>query len=198
VGSLRVVADSSGNVVKRIDYDSFGNIMNDSDPSFAVPFGFAGGLHDRDTGLVRFGFRDYDPDVGRWLAKDPIGFKGGDVDLYGYCLGDPIRFTDRWGLFSADEVVPHALTSAAIKTAEAAGLIGPVIEWVVLEPVAAVVADMILPTEANADEDWDLYKTRELDPGIERMDQLIEEIHAMMDPMERKLCQGNCNPCATR
>ena len=52
-------------MVKRIDYDSFGNIINDTNASFEVPFGFAGGLYDRDTGLVRFGFRDYDPDVGR-------------------------------------------------------------------------------------------------------------------------------------
>jgi RHS repeat-associated protein len=81
LGSLRVVADGAGNVVKRIDYDSFGNIIADSNEGFIVPFGFAGGLHDRDTGLVRFGYRDYDPDVGRWTAKDPIFFAGGDTDL---------------------------------------------------------------------------------------------------------------------
>ena len=46
VGSLRVVADSAGNVVKRVDYDSFRNIIGDTDPSFDMPFGFAGGLHD--------------------------------------------------------------------------------------------------------------------------------------------------------
>ena len=54
VGSLRIVSDASGNVVKRIDYDSFGNIINDTNPSFTIPIGFAGGLHDRDIGLVRF------------------------------------------------------------------------------------------------------------------------------------------------
>jgi len=63
-----------------------------------VPFGFAGGLHDRDTGLVRFGYRDYDPETGRWTAKDPILFAGGDVDLYGYCLNDPVNLTDSRGL----------------------------------------------------------------------------------------------------
>jgi hypothetical protein len=55
VGSLRIVADVSGNVVKKIEYDSFGNIITDTAPAFEVPFGFAGGLHDRDTGLVRLG-----------------------------------------------------------------------------------------------------------------------------------------------
>jgi RHS repeat-associated protein len=98
VGSLRVVAEASGNVVKTIDYDSFGNIINDTNPLFEIPFGFAGGLQDRDTGLVRFGFRDYDPDIGRWTAKDPIGFAGGDTDLFGYCLNDPINWTDPDGL----------------------------------------------------------------------------------------------------
>ena len=98
VGSLRVVADASGNVVKTIEYDSFGNIINDTDLTFEVPFGFAGGLHDRDTGLVRFGYRDYDPDMGRWTAKDPILFHGADTDLYGYCLNDPVNFTDPSGL----------------------------------------------------------------------------------------------------
>ena len=102
VGSLRVVADASGNVVKRIDYDSFGNNLDDTDSAFEVPFGFAGGFHDRDTGLVRFGYRDYDPDTGRWTAKDPILFAGGDTDLYGYCLNSPINLVDPFGLEFSD------------------------------------------------------------------------------------------------
>ncbi|MBT8489634.1 MAG: hypothetical protein KJN62_01160, partial [Deltaproteobacteria bacterium] len=97
VGSLRIVADSSGNVVKQIDYDSFGNIITDSNPAFEIPFGFAGGLFDKDTGLIRFGIRDYDPDIGRWTAKDPILFNGGDTDLYGYCVSDPVNLVDPWG-----------------------------------------------------------------------------------------------------
>ncbi len=97
---MRIVADASGNVIKRIDYDCFGSILADTNPAFEIPFGFAGGLHDRDTGLVRFGCRDYDPETGRWTAKDPIGFAGGDTDLYGYCLNDPVNFVDPDGLFS--------------------------------------------------------------------------------------------------
>ena len=62
-----------------------------------MPFGFAGGLHDRDTGLVRFGYRDYDPEIGRWTAKDPIGFAGGDVDLMGYVQNDPVNWIDPTG-----------------------------------------------------------------------------------------------------
>ena len=100
IGSLRLVTNSTGNTVKRIDYDTFGNVINDSDESFTVPFGFAGGLHDRDTALVRFGYRDYMPEIGKWTAKDPISFAGGDTNLYGYVQNDPINFVDPEGLWS--------------------------------------------------------------------------------------------------
>ncbi|MDY7038125.1 MAG: RHS repeat-associated core domain-containing protein, partial [Thermodesulfobacteriota bacterium] len=117
VGSLRIVADASGNVVKRIDYDSFGNIISDTDPSFEVPFGFAGGLYDKDTGLIRFGYRDYDPDIGRWTAKDPIGFNGGDIDLYGYCLNDPVNWVDPDGRLAI--TVPAIVVYGAFAVATA-------------------------------------------------------------------------------
>jgi len=89
--------------VKEIVYDSFGNIVTDTDPDFRVPFGFAGGLYDPDTKLTHFGYREYDPFTGRWTAKDPILFAGGDSNLYGYVLNDPVNLVDPWGLKSFKE-----------------------------------------------------------------------------------------------
>jgi len=86
--------------VQRLDFDEFGRVLADSNPGFQ-PFGFAGGLYDPDTGLVRFGARDYDAESGRWTSKDPIRFKGGDLNLYGYVIGDPVNWTDPYG-FSAN------------------------------------------------------------------------------------------------
>ena len=60
-------------IVKEIKYDTFGNVISDTNPQFTVPFGFAGGLYDTDTKLTRFGYRDYDAYTGKWTAKDPIG-----------------------------------------------------------------------------------------------------------------------------
>ena len=102
VGSLRMVTDTSGVITKRVDYDSFGSIISDTNPAMTIPFGFAGGLHDKDTGLVRFGARDYDPPLSRWTAKDPIDFNGGDTNLYGYVANDPINFRDSMGLWGED------------------------------------------------------------------------------------------------
>ena len=63
-----------------------------------LPMGFAGGLYDSDTGLVRFGARDYDPMVGRWVSKDPILFRGGQSNLYVYVGNDPVNRRDPRGL----------------------------------------------------------------------------------------------------
>jgi RHS repeat-associated protein len=97
-GSIRLVLDASnGSVAQRIDYDKFGRILLDSNPGFQ-PFGFAGGLYDRDTGLVRFGARDHDGRIGRWVNRDPIGFRGGEPNLYSYVGNDPINYIDPSGL----------------------------------------------------------------------------------------------------
>ena len=98
VGSLRAVSDTNGQVVKEITYDTFGNIVSDSNPDFKVPLGFASGLYDGDTGLTRFGYRDYDAYTGKWTAKDPIRFAGGSSNLYSYVLNDPINWIDPKGL----------------------------------------------------------------------------------------------------
>jgi len=68
----------------------------DSNPGFQ-PFGFAGGLYDTDTKLVRFGARDYDPQIGRWVSKDPILFGGGQANIYVYVDSEPVNAMDVTG-----------------------------------------------------------------------------------------------------
>jgi RHS repeat-associated protein len=97
LGSVRLVVDTStGAVAQRIDYDEFGRVLLDTNPGFQ-PFGFAGGIDDRDIALVRFGARDYDAETGRWTAKDPIGFAGEDENLYRYARTTPVDLSDTSG-----------------------------------------------------------------------------------------------------
>ena len=98
VGTPRVVSDATGNIIKTLDYDSYGVLIADSNPGFDLPIGFAGGISDRVTGLVRFGARDYDPVIGRWTAKDPIMFRGGQMNLYEYSSSNPVNYIDPDGL----------------------------------------------------------------------------------------------------
>jgi RHS repeat-associated protein len=98
LGTPKVITDNVGNIVRQMEYDAWGVKTGDTNPSFHLPVGFAGGIPDETTGLVRFGFRDYEPGTGRWAAKDPIFFKGGQANLYGYVGGDPINRTDPAGM----------------------------------------------------------------------------------------------------
>ncbi|HKV96973.1 MAG TPA: RHS repeat-associated core domain-containing protein [Gammaproteobacteria bacterium] len=98
VGSpVLIVNASTGAVAEQVTYDAWGNISSDSNPGFQ-PFGFAGGLYDLGTGLVHFGARDYDPQTGRWISKDPILFAGAGPNLYAYVVNDPVDLDDQMGL----------------------------------------------------------------------------------------------------
>jgi len=98
IGTPRVVFDETGNPVKLLRFDSFGNCLEDSNPGFDLPVGFAGGLPDPGTGLVRFCWRDYDPAARCWTARDPLLFAGGQLNLYAYVGNNPVNYTDPLGL----------------------------------------------------------------------------------------------------
>ena len=98
LGSTRLIVNvGTGQIVRRMRHDAFGVVLEDTNPGF-VPFGFAGGMGDSDTGLVRFGARDYDPSVGRWTSRDPILFNGETTNLHQYAGNDPVNVVDRSGL----------------------------------------------------------------------------------------------------
>ena len=97
-GDPRLVVDvSSGAVVEQFSHDAYGREIAATRAGVS-PVGFASGLLDTLTGLVRFGARDYDPRTGRWTCSDPIGMSGGSEDVYTYCADDPINYSDPNGL----------------------------------------------------------------------------------------------------
>ena len=92
-----MVNTATGDIVQKMEYDEFGRVLSDTNPGF-TPFGYAGGIYDQQTGLVRFGARDYDSEIGRWTCKDPIGFSGEASNLYEYCYNDTVNLVDITGL----------------------------------------------------------------------------------------------------
>lgn len=94
---LRVLS-SSGAVVRTFEHDSFGQTIAESGTGVFLPLGFAGGLSDDFTGFVRFGMRDYDPPSGRWTARDPLLFGGGQFNLFAYVANNPVNLRDPSGL----------------------------------------------------------------------------------------------------
>ena len=98
LGSVRLVVDTGdGTIVQEMRYDAWGNVVLDTNPGFQ-PFGFAGGLYDPQTRLVRFGARDYDASIGRWMGKDPLPLWAAGPNSFWYANGAPTTATDPSGL----------------------------------------------------------------------------------------------------
>lgn len=95
-GNVIATTDANGNVVESYEYDPFGNILN-PDPNDSNRFYFSTKPFDWETGLYYYGFRHYDPSIGRWLSRDPFGERGG-LNLYAFGFNDPINSFDQFGL----------------------------------------------------------------------------------------------------
>ena len=125
------VFDQQGNVVNRTNtsganvsvtqYDAYGT-EHSAYGSPSDPFAYNGqwGYYlDRETGLYNCQNRYYDPGVGRWLNRDPIGF-GGGTNLYGYCSDGPAGWADRAGLMTP-QVAMQAWADGLVNTDDRAG-----------------------------------------------------------------------------
>jgi RHS repeat-associated protein len=101
LGSPRLITDESGNTVTDVNYTPFGeSVVNGEEESYL----YTGKERDT-TGLYYFGARYYDPEVGRFITRDVM--KGDtknpqSLNLYSYCLNNPVRYTDPLG-FGEDE-----------------------------------------------------------------------------------------------
>jgi RHS repeat-associated protein len=98
IGSTVAITDSSGNVVNKYAYDEHGKVLNQEE-AISNPFKYVGrfGVMDEGNGLLYMRARFYDPEIGRFISKDPIGFAGGDLNLYAYVANNPINNIDPQG-----------------------------------------------------------------------------------------------------
>jgi RHS repeat-associated protein len=95
LGSTNGLTDASGNLTASTSYDAFGNATNANLPT---RYQFTGREYDNFTGLHYYRARFYDANLGRFISQDPIGFKGGDINLYGYVKNNPTNLLDPLGL----------------------------------------------------------------------------------------------------
>lgn len=101
LGSTNGLVDSSGNLTASNSYDSFGNATN---VAFPTRYQFTNREFDSFTSLYYYRARFYDANLGRFISEDPIGFAGGDINLYGYVKNKPLKYRDPRGLDDADRI----------------------------------------------------------------------------------------------
>ncbi len=116
-GNVRAWVDAdTGETVASFEYTPFGRVLTaesapgassvtPGDPTAISPLLHATKYYDVETGLYYYGHRYYDPRRGRWLNRDPLGEQGG-VNLYAFCMNDPINAFDPLGLeFTKEEIL---------------------------------------------------------------------------------------------
>jgi RHS repeat-associated protein len=110
LGSVRVHTSTSGDVAEYITYEAFGaptfidvhtgSTIFSSNSFTGSPYGFTATPFDFESGLYLHDKRYRDPTSGRFVSADPLGFGGGDVNLYAYVLNQPTNWNDPGGTAS--------------------------------------------------------------------------------------------------
>jgi RHS repeat-associated protein len=118
VGSTIAMTDSGQNVVNKYSYDAFGKVLNQIE-AVPQPFKFVGqfGVMTEPNGFYYMRARYYDPEVGRFISEDPIGFEGGDVNLCAYAGNNPVLLVDPLGLEPPKNIPPGVSIAANVDKA---------------------------------------------------------------------------------
>ncbi|MFT4177116.1 MAG: RHS repeat-associated core domain-containing protein [Luteolibacter sp.] len=96
-GNVSEYLTALGDVAAHFEYDVFGQIVDTSGSLEDFPVHFSTKRKDSETGLIYYGYRYYNLEIGRWVSKDPLDEEGG-LNVYSFSLNDGVNFVDFLGL----------------------------------------------------------------------------------------------------
>ena len=113
LGRPLFVKRSDNTIVWQASNTEFGREVTYKDPAFGdLNIGFPGQYYDAESGLWYNWHRYYDPELGRYISSDPIGYDGG-INTYTYALNNPISIVDLEGLDPSLAPIWHVKTDEA-------------------------------------------------------------------------------------
>ena len=107
LGSIRALCDHTGELIVLRDYYAFGMEWERPNAPATTDRYYYNGKEKQEignTGLLDYGARFYNPDIGRWTTLDPLASKYYNISPYAYCTGNPVRFIDIEGMFVGDPI----------------------------------------------------------------------------------------------
>lgn len=133
-GNTVALTDMTGTLVNSYAYGPFGEILAQQE-TVSQPFKFVGqyGVMAEPEGLYYMRARYYDPSVGRFISEDPLGFEGGDVNLYAYVQNNPVNLIDPHGLqidtpIEGEEDLPGGMNGLIVGGNPSSGEVAPVLD----------------------------------------------------------------------
>mgnify|MGYP005779443897 CR=1 FL=1 len=119
-GDVVGICSSSGTLIGEYVYDAWGNLLEEPTNGvlLANPFRYRGYYYDTSIGLYYLNSRYYDPETGRFLNEDLVSYLEpetiGGINLYAYCLNDPVNNIDPSGHFVISLLIALAVTGAVV------------------------------------------------------------------------------------
>lgn len=98
LGSTVALANAGGTLLQQYQYDPYGNVSTSGGAT--NPYQYTGRENDG-TGLYYYRARYYNAGLGRFISEDPLGFGGGQDNFYAYVRGNPLSYSDPFGLWSS-------------------------------------------------------------------------------------------------
>ncbi|MGE9269547.1 MAG: RHS repeat-associated core domain-containing protein, partial [Verrucomicrobiales bacterium] len=116
-GNVSEYLDETGAIAAHYEYSSFGRVIASTGSPDDFDFRFSTKYQDNETNLLYYGFRYYDPEMGRWASRDPIGERGG-LNLYGFVGNGSVNWVDVLGLAEFTDLFGNTCQDSDSKSIE--------------------------------------------------------------------------------